>query len=430
MSNQLNIKKNVIMTVIAFLVNILLTFVGYRLLIEKGGLEILGLWSMISATIFIMRIGDIGMGGAAERYMATVNIHDNAKLIREYFDTALIVNTLIFSFLALIGWLIFSKNIEWIISKNIILQAEALKLLPIMFLVFLISNISNVFSGGLRGLHLGYLGAYISIMSGIFQMILIIFLVPKIGVLGLAWAQLVQYSIIIIITWLVIYKNMKTYEKFNILPIYASRKILKKLFSFSIRAQFVTLINGLFEPVSKFLVGHTAGLSTLGIYELAYKIVSLPRNAVVSGVLSMMPAITRLLTDDRNQAIKLYYKSKKLVILATLSVFICIIISSPIISLLLLKSINWYLITFIILFCFGFIGNVLGAPAYILGFSSGQLAGNLISSFVVLLFLTIGTMIFNYFIPYSAVMFSVISLFLGGLIIKSLNEKILNNTKI
>ncbi|MEG0619079.1 MAG: oligosaccharide flippase family protein [Bacilli bacterium] len=430
MANKLNIKKNVMTTVIAFLINILLTFIGYRLLIDQGGLQALGVWSMLSAAIFVMRIGDIGMGSAAERYTAMISVEENAKQIKGYFDTALAINTFLFSILAVLGWILFSNHIEWIIPKSIELQKQALDLLPLMFLVFVISNIANVFSGGLRGLHLGYLGAYLSIVSNLFQMLLVIYLVPKIGIAGLAWAQLAQNGLIIVAAWIIIYKHMQPYGQISWLPVYASKKLFKELFSFSFRAQAVSLINGLFEPISKFMVGHTAGLSTLGIYELAYKVVSLPRHAVVSGVLSMMPAITRLLSDDIETARKLYYRSRKIVILATLSILTCVVIASPIISWFLFEKIDWLLINFIIVMSVGFLGNVIGAPAYILGFSSAKLLGNLISSVFVIFVLIVGVLITKELFSYGAIISSAVSLFLGGFLIKNINEKILDDCKL
>lgn len=427
-SNKLNIKKNVVTTVIAFLVNILLTFIGYRLLIHQGGLQTLGVWSILSATIFVMRIGDIGMGSAAERYTAMISVEENAKQIKGYFDTALAINTILFSVLAVLGWIIFSNNIDWIVPKNIDLQRQALDLLPLMFLVFVVSNIANVFNGGLRGLHLGYMGAYLSIGSNLLQMFLVIYLVPKIGIAGLAWGQLAQNGLIVVVSWFVIYRHMKPHDKISWLPIYANKKVFKELFSFSLRAQTVTLINGLFEPVSKFMVGHTAGLSILGLYELAYKMVALPRHAVVSGVLGVMPAVTRLLATDVEEAKKLYFKSHKLVTLATTAVLMCVLIGSPVISWFLFEKIDWLLIHFVAILAIGFLGNVIGAPAYTLGFSAGKLKGNLISSILSLLILLIFSLIISEFnVTYSSVIASCLGLIFGGLFVLRYNQRMLHN---
>lgn len=430
-SNKLNIKKNVVTTVIAFLANILLTFIGYKLLIHQGGLQALGVWSILSAAIFVMRIGDIGMGSAAERYTAMISVEENAKQIKGYFDTALAINTLLFSVLAVLGWIIFSNHIDWVVPKSVNFQKQALDLLPLMFLVFVISNIANVFSGGLRGLHLGYMGAYLSIGSNLLQIFLVIYLVPKIGIAGLAWGQLAQNSLIIVSAWVLIHRHIKFHDKLSWLPIYANKKVFKELFSFSLRAQAVTLINGIFEPISKFIVGHTAGLNILGLYELAYKIVALPRHAVVSGVLSMMPAVTRLLSTNIKEAEKLYFKSRKLVTIVTLFVLICIILGSPIVSLFLFEKINWLLINFVIIIAIGFLGNVIGAPAYTLGFSSGKLKGNIFSSTLsIFSLLIVAFSLKSIMTIYSGVIACAVGLVVGGYTVMRLNQALLKSNSI
>lgn len=429
MFNHLNIKKNVITSVVAFSINILLTFISYRLLIQQGGLEALGVWSILSAAIFVLRVGDIGMGSAAERYTAMLSVETHAKEIRHYFDTAFTINTVLFSALAIIGYLLFSNNIEWIIPNSKDLQKQAISILPLMFMVFFISNIANIFNGGLRGLHQGYLGAYLSIISNIIQMTIVIILVPRIGLAGLAWGQLAQYLFIVVVAWGFIHKHIKEYSKVTWLPIYVSKKKIKELFNFSLKVQAVSLLNGLFEPLSKFLVGHTAGLSILGLYELAYKIVSLPRHAIVAGVLGVMPAVTNLLVTNVDEAKRLYFKSKKLVVLVTTIILCGVILVSPVISWILFKKIEWILINFIIILVVGFLGNVMGAPAYTLGFSSGKLKGNIYSSLLALAILSLGLIIGDFTDIYGVVISSALGLFFAGYFIKMTNENLLSNFK-
>lgn len=430
MIRNLNVKKNAITAVVAFFINILLTFIGYKLLISHGGLEVLGVWSILTAAIFILRVGDIGMGGAAERYTAIISIESNAKEIREYFDTALITNVFIFTLLAIFGCILFYNNIQWFVPDNKNLEIQALEVLPLIFTTFLVSNIANIFNGGLRGLHLGYLNSYLLIISNAVQMILIISLVPKIGLKGLALGQLGQYFFLMTTAYICMNRHIRKYKSMSWLPIYFRRNKFKELINFSIKAQAVSLLNGLFEPLSKFLVGHTAGLSILGLYELAYKIVSLPRNAVVAGVLGVMPAVTNLLTTNVSEAQKLYFKSKNLVTVATSFVLIGVVIFSPVISWLLFEKIEWTLIYFIIIMAIAFIGNVIGAPAYLLGFSSGRFKFNLISSILVIFITLIMTLIMTRFIPdYAAIFSSACGLLFGGIFIAKYNQEILRNIK-
>ena len=68
MINQgFHLRRNVIVSVLAFAVNLVLTFLVYRLVISVGGLGSLGLWSTLMSWIFFdapWRSGDGDGGGA------------------------------------------------------------------------------------------------------------------------------------------------------------------------------------------------------------------------------------------------------------------------------------------------------------------------------------------------------------------------------
>jgi len=426
---NLNIRRNVSTNVIAFFINIALTFIGYRMVVQQGGTAALGVWSALTAAIFIIRLGDVGMGSSAERHVAMVDATEEPLKARGYLDTALIINSILFIILACIGWLILSFKIEWVIPDNQNLQLEALHLLPLMLIVFVISNIANVLSGGLRGLHLVYITAYLSIGGSILQLLFILLLVPKLGIAGLAWAQLVQNVFIAFLAWYYFNKKLKfSFSIFNWFPTQCKKDYFRELFSFSLRSQAVNLINGLFEPISKFLVGHSSGMATLGVFEIAYKIVSLPRNAVVSGVMGITPAITRLLISEKDEAIQLYKKAKKMVVIGTGVVLLAVVLTSPVMSYLLLHKIDWTLIIFITILELGFWFNAIGAPAYTLGFAFGKMKSNMISASLSVISLVIfGVFAQLWSSLYGAVIACGLSLMLGGFFILFLNEKLLKD---
>lgn len=425
---NLNIRKNVSTNVVAFFINIALTFIGYRMVVDKGGTVALGVWSALSAAIFVIRLGDVGMGSSAERHVAMVNGQTDPKKARGYLDTAIVINAFLFIILAFLGWFLLSYKIEWIIPKDKNLQFQALELLPLMLSVFVISNVANVITGGLRGLHLAYQAAYLSIGGTLLQILIVIILVPKLGIAGLAWAQFAQNFLLVIVAWYLFNKHIKQYGvSYSWLPLLGSKKYFKELFSFSLKAQAVNLINGLFEPVSKFLIGHSAGMSMLGLYEIAFKMVQLPRNAVVAGVHSVTPTMTRLLISDKLEAKQLYKKSIKNVLKITSIVLFGVLLVSPLCSLFLFNEIRIELSIIILILIFGFLGNVIGAPAYTLGYSSGKLIGNFLSLtlsiiILVLVFLFMQQLNFSYFYVVSIS----IAMFVGGVSVRFFNEKILN----
>lgn len=426
MLEKLNLRKNVITTVVAFFLNIILTFLGYKLLLNKEGIEILGLWSLLTAAIFIIRIGDVGMGSSAERHVALVNVESSAYKLKSYLDTALIINIVLFLFLSIVGYLVFSSNVELIVPKNIEFQKKTKEILPIMFFTFFLSNVANVILGGIRGLHLGYISAYISIFSNFVQLVLFIFLVPIWGIKGLAIGQLIQNLVLISIAWAVVCFQLKKYISISIFKINFSKILFKELFNFSIKAQSINILNGIFEPISKFLIGHTAGMAALGLYELAYKIVCLPRNAVVSGVMGTMPAVTRLFSEDQKMAQHIYIKTKSLVSKVTSAIMFLVMIGSPLASYVLLDNINEQLICYIVILALGFTINSIGSPAYTLGFSTAKMKGNFIASFLSLIALFFISFLGVFFLPnYASVIASGIGLAISGMYVLIHNEKIL-----
>ena len=423
---KLNLRKNVITTVVAFFLNIILTFLGYKLLLNKEGIEVLGLWSILTAAIFIIRIGDVGMGSSAERHVALVSIESSASKLKSYLDTALIINIVLFLCLSIVGYFVFSSNIELIVPENTEFQKKAQEILPIMFFTFFISNVANVVLGGIRGLHLGYIAAYISIFSNCVQLLLFIFLVPILGVKGLAIGQLVQNLVLIIMAWTVVSFQLKKYINISVFKINFSKTIFKELFNFSVKAQSINILNGIFEPISKFLIGHTAGMSALGLYELAYKIVSLPRNAVVSGVMGTMPVVTRLFSEDQKMARDIYIKTKSLVSKVTTAIMFLVMVGSPLASYILLDNINYQLIWYVVILALGFTINSIGSPAYTLGFSTAKMKGNFIASCLSLTALLIVSIWGLFFLPdYASVIASGIGLAISGMYVLIHNEKIL-----
>jgi len=202
------------------------------------------------------------------------------------------------------------------------------------------------------------------------------------------------------------------------------------LFSFSIKAQFANIINNLFEPLSKILISQFGGLASQGLYELAYKTVSLARNTVVTGLFASLPTLTNLMNTNLNEARLFYEKSQKNVIKAISIVLVLVILFSPIISIVWMKKFEieyWYFVLFISI---GFWINTIGATAYNIGMATGKMKNNIISSiFMISSLLTFGYILGNIFMQ-QGVVFSVgMSLAFSGLLIKKMNERLIYENK-
>jgi O-antigen/teichoic acid export membrane protein len=418
----LNLRKNVIFAMVSFLANAGLVFVSYRLIILQGGIETVGLWSTLFAWTSLIRIGDVGMASASLRFAALCDpVSDKVKL-RGYIETGIIANAALFLLLTFVGYFILSSYLPQLVEPRMLEDARIV--LPLMMAGFYLMNLSGVVGGSMQGLHLGYISSQMSVAGSLLQMVLVLFLVPHLGLAGMAWAQIAQYALTLAIGWFLV---RRTAGLPLMIPVMFSRVAFREMLSFSLKAQLANIANGLFEPLSKIAVSHFAGLQALGIYELAYKTLWLPRTGIIGGVTAMMPSLTTLLKSDPAKVWPLYTKSARYATLAVTGTCIGLIAASPLISWLWLGQFNWEYTIFVTVLSFGMVGNAWGAAAYNLGAITGNLANNIAVNTLTLLFLGILILITGLVGANAAGLVFVIAcgMGFGGVAIRVTNERLL-----
>jgi len=402
MIEKLNIRRNVVTSMVAFGINLVLVFISYRLVIAVGGLEALGLWSSLMAWIFLIRLGDVGMATATVRFVAKCDLQTEGPRVRRYLDTALLINLGLFALLSILGYALFSANLEHIVPAGAEARATAQGILPLLFIGFFVSNISGLVLGGLTGLHRGYQAALLGMVGTVVQLVIVLWGVPRIGLAGLAWGLIGQHTLMIAAGWVLFLTAMRREGGSTgaLLPVHFSYPSLREMLSFSIKTQVANLINGLFEPLSKILIGRSAGLEVLGLFELAFKAVSLPRNMIVSGVHATVPSMTRLLVEDRAVARKLFDDSGRRLLRGYLALAALVVLTLPAASWFVLGRLDMLLWVFTAIMALGFLGNVAGATSYVLCLASGRAGLIIVTSAIALVLLAV-------FIPLGGLAFGV-----------------------
>lgn len=420
-NQRLNLRKNIVFAVGEFVINMALLFFSYRLILLQGGLEAVGVWATLYAWINLIRLGDAGVAGAAARFLALWDIKEESERIRAHGETALLTNVAQFGLLSLIGYAAISPFIGGIVGETHV--ADAQEILPYMMLGFFLLNVSGTVLGILQGLHLGYRRSQLSVLGTLIQLAAVFALVPIHGLLGLALAQILQHAIIGIVGWLIVRRLMNS----SYLPTQFEWPAFQCMVGYSLKAQVVNIANGLIEPVSKMLIGHFGGMATLGIYELAYKTVLLPRNLIGTGITAMVPAMTALFNEDRTELRRLYARAFRLSVLSMGIAAVALIVFAPIPSWFWLGRVDntyWFYVSLVA--CGSFL-NSIGIPAYTIGMASGHMRHNIIVTIATL----VGLFVFGYLLGLSfgghgAVVATAFSIGLIGISIKVLNEKIIH----
>lgn len=417
-----NLRKNILSAVLAFGINIGLVFLSYRLVIRQSGLEAVGLWSALFAWTAMIRLGDAGMANASLRFIALCDPQKDRDRLKAYLETGVIANTALFSLLGLLGYIALSANAGSIVEPRFVEEAQ--KVLPVMMAGFVLMNISGTLLGSLQGLHLGYINSQLGVVGNLVQIAAVVILVPRLGIAGLAWAQVIQHSLTALAAWLLLRKKMDIRAP---VPLGFSRTAFREMMGFSLKAQAANIANGLFEPLSKILVGHHGGMHVLGIYELAYKTLWLPRTAIIGGVTAMMPAMTTLLKQEPEKVWPLYKKSARYATLAVALSSAGAVVSSPLISFLWLGHMEPDYSSYMAILAIGILINAWGAAAYNLGSITGYMRNNIVINTLALALLALALTASAFLSPLPAMLMMAVSLSMGagGILVRWRNEGML-----
>lgn len=378
---KLNLRKNVSFAAGEFAINTVLLFVGYRLLIKQGGIEAVGVWSILYAWTNLIRLGDAGVAVAATRYLAMWDVEKELQRVRTYAETALLTNIVQFGMLALIAYAALSPFVGRIVGASHAVEAQ--RVLPWLLLGFFLLNVAGTLMGTLQGLHLGYRRSQLSVLGTAIQLLVALVLIPTQGLMGLAWAQVAQYAAVCVLAFAGVSHKLGHVVR----PYHFSMAAFRDMLGYSLKAQVVNIANGLMEPVSKLLVGHFGGMATQGLYELAYKTVLLPRSLIASAVTAAMPSITALFHQDRPRVRQLYSRAFRLSARLMIAASLALMALAPIPSFIWLHKVDMTYWLYVVLLAVAFLGNVLGIPAYLLGMASGHMRNNIIVTLVALVLL-------------------------------------------
>lgn len=424
--NQIRLRLNVIVGVVGFIANAAMAFVSYRLILHFGGLELLGLWSVLLSATFLIRIGDLGLGGAGLRYVAALPQNTSLRQARQLIDTILLSNSALYLLLATIGLavLIYGFPVISGVPAGSPEARAAEQVIPILMFGFFLQGIALPTMSVLQGLHHGYLSSVLTSLGVLIQLGFAIALIPSMGLAGLAWAMVIQHIFVALIGWILVLRITGS-VRLGLIPLNFSLNKLRQTVRYGIGLQAVNITNGLFEPIAKLLISRFCGLEVLGIFELAFKTMHVLRGTVTASILATIPATASLMTSDPAEAGRLYLKTRRRTFLAILMLLCLAVPASPLISLVWLDTVDETLVLALAIVAFGIFGNILGAPAYALGLASGKLRGNFISNGAALISVSVLVPVAARLHDLAAIGATAMAMVLGGLTVKWFNEWII-----
>jgi len=404
---------NAIMSVVQIVVIGIILFILYRFLLNTIGVEQLGIWSIVLATTSVTQIANLGLSGSVVKFVAKYIARQENENVSGVIQTASLSVGAFVALILMIGYPI----AKWILGLVIPPESlpSALAILPYAFLALWTMVVTSIFQAGLDGYQRIDIRSILLMGGALLHLLLCFMLAPKYGLMGIAYARVVQNITILLSSWFFLKKYLPSLPIF---PYRWNRSLFKEIIVYGMNFQAITVTTMLYDPTTKALLSKFGGLSMVGYYEMASKMIHQFRALIVSANQVLVPAIADLKERIPEKIQSIYITSYQLLFYLAIPLYSLIIVSMPIISELWIGRYERIFVLFGTLLAIGWFLNTLNAPSYFANLGTGELRWNVIAHIVVaLLNVGMGFLLGFFYGGMGVIIAWVISLALGGSII-------------
>lgn len=370
MRNDL-LRKNISYSALQAVVALGVTFFVYRLLIIHAGLEILGLWSLLTAGAVATRLADFSGASGLARFVAEERAANRNPRVHVHtvILTFVVFNGLLASILFLASGALISNFVD---QQN---QSMARRLVPLAIIqISILMPIVGALSAGVDGLQRSDIRAKFTIVSYILFFGIGAALIPPLGIWGFFLAQATQQILLMVVSWAVL---MRYIPSLGLLPYRWSASVFRQTAAYGLKLQAHSLAGMLSDPLAKALISQWGGLSSLALFEVASRLVLGLRSMLVQAAIPILPAFAGQNSIDDVK--KLLRKAVRMSCLAAVSIFLFIVMISPIYSYIMLDRFSLELLIYIFILTFGYAVNTASVPYNLLGSAKNVLVWNILS---------------------------------------------------
>jgi len=413
------IAVNVASSVIQVIITGIVYFFVYRILVIKLGVEMLGVWSLIIATASISNLSNLGFNSAVVKYVAEYNAKDEPERINRLIYTSIISIAILFLILGAVLYLLAFFFITSIIDPQY--EDIAMAILPLSLTSLFFYTTGNVLTSGLEGLQKNYIKNFAYAGASFLYLALAIFLIPSSGLAGLAIAQVIQAIVVFFISY---YYLKRSVAGFGIKKLKWDREVFRELFAYGYKMQVISVCQMLTDPVTKILISRFSGLTTLGFYEMASRVITQLRQIIAGMDQVTIPIVSHFQQTDKSTVRYIYEKGLSFIIFIVFPLFAGIILFTPYLSKIWIGSVEPVFVYCSYILAAGMLINILNAQAYYNSLGEGQLNGIMFMTIFVLVFNILTGLLLGSLIPsYGVVIAYALSTALGSLFLIKYYQK-------
>ncbi len=365
------INRNVLLTLANTLFSGALLYFLYQYLLGSIGIKEIGIWSVVTATTAFGNVGGMGLAGSVLKFVAKYEALDRKEAVGAVVQTAGVTIAVVIASILLIAYIPLDRLLGGLVPEDSVEVARAI--LPFAMLILWISSLSSVFQSALEGLHRFDVPAVTNILMGTVYLGLVLLWVPQYGLHGLLLAQLAQAGGMMLILWLTL-RHLAGMSSW--LPLGWSKSYFREMLRYGINFQVGSLLQLLLEPVTKLLMSRFGGLSMVGYFDMANRMVMQFRAILVSANRVLIPVIAEYQEIDRARLKTIYVQSFRLLVFLSIPLYVGVASLAPSISRIWIGRPEPLFIQFAVLLSFGWLVNTLVGPSYMGNLGAGTLRWN------------------------------------------------------
>ena len=362
---------NAAMSVVQVVLVGVILFLLYRFLLKTIGAEQFGIWSVVLATTSVTRIADFGFSGSVVKFVAKYAARGDDQAIAGVIQTAALTIAFVIGAIVVVAYPLISWLLSVIVPERSL--SVAVSILPYGLASLWIIAIASVFQAGLDGYQRIDLRSILLIGVAVFHLLLAFFLVPTYGLVGLAYAQVVQAILLLIGSYLLLRRRLRVLPP---VPYGWSRRFFGEMVGYGVNFQIASIAQMAYDPVTKALLSGFGGLASVAYYEMASRMVLQLRALVVSANGVLVPAFADLQERNAQMLQAVYRDSYRLMFYLALPLFSIIIALAPIVSEFWIGRYERTFVLFSTLLAFSWFLNTLAGPAYFANLGTGTLFSN------------------------------------------------------
>ena len=335
------------------------------------GPEVFGVWSVVVGTAVSAQVAGLGLAGSAVKFVAAALARDDRA------EGAAVAETTIVAVAGLVGvaclglFPALSALLPVIVIEEQLLPI-ALLLLPYALASLWLSAVSSAVLSCLDGAaRVHWRSALITAGSGSFLMLALV-LTPRLGVTGLALAQVGQNLLLVLAAWVALRRVLPL----PLAPKKITFSLLRPMVGYGVSFQAISLLMLLAEPVTKALVMRFGGAVWAGNFEFANRLALQLRSVIVTGHQALVPMLATL-SEKAPEHLRRVYSSSLRAVLALVGLTLPVaIVLTPVVSLLWLGSVSGPFVLLLNVMLVAWFVNALSGPAYFHYLGTGHLRWN------------------------------------------------------